>query len=465
MLQPVENLVGDHGALLQTGTAFCSRTDQGRAQALEGRALNDVELCVEVLADLVELHLLDGQRAGVTLNAVTDEDLYVDDSTLGAGRHAQRGVLNVAGLFTEDSTQQFFFRGQLGFALRRDLAYQNIARANFGTYVDDARLVQLVQRSLAHVGDIRGDFFWAELGITGYAGQFLNVDSGETIFLNHTLREKDGVFEVVAVPGHERDAHVLAQSQFTHIGGRTIGHDVATLNHITLAHQRTLVDAGVLVGTGVLGQVVDVDTGFASFDFIIMNAHNDTAGINRVDNPATTGNHTDTGVARYVALHPGTHQRLVRTQGRHGLTLHVRAHQRAVGVVVFEERNQRSSNRNNLLGRYVHQGDVFRRLDGELVQVAYGNQLVDQFAAVQLGAGLGNYVVGLFDGGEEYDLVGDFAILDHAVRAFQETVLVGAGVGGQRVDQADVRTFRRFDRAHAAVMGRVYVTDFEACTL
>src|SRR5690606_1179644 len=197
----------------------------------------------------------------------------------------------------------------------------------------------------------------------------------------------------------------------------------------------------------------------------IMNAHKDTAGINRVDNPATTGNHTDTGVARYVALHPGPHQRLVRTQGRHSLTLHVGTHQRAVGVVVFEERNQRSSNRNNLLGRYVHQGDVFRRLDGELVQMAYGNQLVDQFAAVQLGTGLGNYVVGLFDSREEYDFVGDFAIFDYAVRAFQEAVLIGAGVGGQRVDQADVRTFRRFDRAHAAVMGRVYVTNFEACTL
>jgi hypothetical protein len=50
------------------------------------------------------------------------------------------------------------------------------------------------------------------------------MDGGEAIFLNNTLGQADGVFEVVAVPRHERDAHVLTQSQFTHISGRTICH-------------------------------------------------------------------------------------------------------------------------------------------------------------------------------------------------------------------------------------------------
>src|SRR5690606_12196181 len=119
--------------------------------------------------------------------------------------------------------------------------------------------------------------------------------------------------------------------------------DVATRHHVTLAHQRTLVDAGVLVGTGVLGQVVDVDTRFAGLDLVVTHAHDDTAGIDRIDHAAATGHDADTGVARHVALHAGTDQRLVRTQGRHGLTLHVGTHQCTVGVVVLEERNQRSS--------------------------------------------------------------------------------------------------------------------------
>src|SRR5690606_4863944 len=202
----------------------------------------------------VELHLLDGQRTGVTLDAITDEHLNVDNGTFGAGRHTQRGVLHIGRLLTEDRAQQLLFRSQLSLAFRRHLTYPDIARTNFGTDVDNARLVQLVQRSLTHIRDVRGDFLWAELGVARHAGQLLDMDSGETIFLNHTLRQEDRVFEVVAVPRHERDAHVLPERQLTHIGGRTIGHDVATLHHVTLAHQRTLVDTSGLVGTGVLGQ-------------------------------------------------------------------------------------------------------------------------------------------------------------------------------------------------------------------
>ena len=44
-------------------------------------------------------------------------------------------------------------------------------------------------------------------------------------------------------------------------------------------------------------------------------------------------------------------------------------------------------------------------------------------------------------------------------------VLVHLGISGQRVDQADVRAFRRLDRADAAVMRRVHVAYFEAGTL
>src|SRR5690606_33504819 len=131
-LETVKELFGDHGAFLQTGTTFGSGTDQGRTQTLEGRALDDAELFVQVFADLVQLLLLDRQSTAVTLDAVTGEDLYVDNGTLGAGRHAQGGVLNVGRLLTEDRAQQFLFRSQLGLAFRSDLANQDVARADFG---------------------------------------------------------------------------------------------------------------------------------------------------------------------------------------------------------------------------------------------------------------------------------------------------------------------------------------------
>ena len=55
--------------------------------------------------------------------------------------------------------------------------------------------------------------------------------------------------------------------------------------------------------------------------------------------------------------------------------------------------------------------------------------------------------------------------IDLAVRRLEEAVLVGARVHGQRVDQADVRAFRRLDRADAAVVRRMHVAHFEAGAL
>jgi hypothetical protein len=52
-----------------------------------------------------------------------------------------------------------------------------------------------------------------------------------------------------------------------------------------------------------------------------------------------------------------------------------------------------------------------------------------------------------------------------AVGRFDEAVLVHPREGGERVDQADVRAFRRLDRAHPAVVGRVHVAHLEARAL
>src|SRR5690606_39027385 len=129
-------------------------------QTFESSTFNDTELFVQVLADLVELRLLDRQCTSITLNAVTGEDLYVDDSTFGTGRYAQGGVFNVAGFLTKDRTQQFFFRSQLGLAFRSDLTDQDVACAYFSTHVNDTGFVQLVQCSFTHVRDVCSDFLW-----------------------------------------------------------------------------------------------------------------------------------------------------------------------------------------------------------------------------------------------------------------------------------------------------------------
>ena len=51
----------------------------------------------------------------------------------------------------------------------------------------------------------------------------------------------------------------------------------------------------------------------------------------------------------------------MRADERHGLTLHVRAHERAVRVVVLEERHERGGDRHHLVRRDVHQLDHLGR--------------------------------------------------------------------------------------------------------
>ena len=73
------------------------------------------------------------------------------------------------------------------------------------------------------------------------------------------LGDQDRVLEVVAVPRHERDEHVAAERELAELGRRAVGDDVALLRPVALPHQRTLVDAGVLVRALELGEPVDVD--------------------------------------------------------------------------------------------------------------------------------------------------------------------------------------------------------------
>ena len=199
---------------------------------------------------------------------------------------------------------------------------------------------------------------------------------------------------------------------------------------------------------------------------VVVHAHHDAVGVDVIDHAAAPRLHRGAGVDRHGALDAGADQRLLRAQAGHGLALHVRAHQRAVGVVVLEERDQRGGHRHDLRRRDVHELDLVRGRQHELVAVAAGHQLVVEPALlVELRVRLRDHVLAFLDRRQVVDLVGHLAVHHLAIRRLEEAVLVGARVQRQRVDQADVRAFRRLDRAHAAVVGRVHVAHFEAGAL
>jgi hypothetical protein len=80
----------------------------------------------------------------------------------------------------------------------------------------------------------------------------------------------------------------------------------------------------------------------------VVDADDDAVGVDVVDLAAAARLHRGAGVDGRRALDAGADQRLLGAQARHRLPLHVGAHQRAVRVVVLEERDQRGRDRHDL---------------------------------------------------------------------------------------------------------------------
>ena len=86
----------------------------------------------------------------------------------------------------------------------------------------------------------------------------------------------------------------------------------------------------------------------------------DVVGSDLFDDTGCFGTDHVAGVDRGAILHAGADERRLGTKQRHSLALHVRAHERTVGVVVLEERDQRRGDRPDLPRRDVHEVDVDR---------------------------------------------------------------------------------------------------------
>ena len=130
---------------------------------------------------------------------------------------------------------------------------------------------------------------------------------------------------------------------------------------------------------------------------------------------------------------------------------------------MLEEGNQRRGHRYRLARRDVHVLNALARHQRGLVAIADPHQRLGESALFgQSGVGLGDHVLAFLDSREVVDDVGDLAVGDPPVGRFQDAVFVGARINRQRVDQADVRTFRGLDRTHAAVVGGMHVSHLEA---
>ena len=115
---------------------------------------------------------------------------------------------------------------------------------------------------------------------------------------------------------------------------------------------------------------------------LALDAHNDALGVDRIDDSVALGQNDRARIARRNAFHAGSHNRSLRPQQRHRLPLHVRAHQRAVRVVVLQERHQRCGDRNQLLRADVDVIDFVAIHQHEVARLAGVHQLARDAALV-----------------------------------------------------------------------------------
>ena len=118
------------------------------------------------------------------------------------------------------------------------------------------------------------------------------------------------------------------------------------------------------------------------------------------------------GVDGCEALHAGADERRLAADERHGLALHVRTHEGAVGVVVLEERDEARRDRHHLARRDVHVVDLGRDDELDLLALATGDDaLLDELLLrVQAVVRVGDDELVLLRGGQVVDLRGDDAV-------------------------------------------------------
>ncbi len=199
-------------------TAINGFTHQDLFNTIERIFFNNTQLIVQVLTIATQFIVDNRLRTLVAFDAFTCEDLNVDHRTNHARRNTQRRIFHVGGFLTENGTQQFFFRGQLGFTFGCNLTYQHIVGTHFSTNMNNAGVIQTVQLDFRQIADVACDFFGTQFGVTRHNREFFNVNRSIAVVGHYIFGDQNRVFEVVAVPGHERDQHVLTQRQFTQVG-------------------------------------------------------------------------------------------------------------------------------------------------------------------------------------------------------------------------------------------------------
>ncbi len=296
--------------------------------------------------------------------------------------------------------------------------------------------------------------------------------AGHDVLADNALVQHDGILIVISLPRHVGHEQVLTQCQLAVCGRIAFGKDVALLHAVALVADGTEVDGHVLVGATELGNAIFLQRRLKAYEFLILSAvikNADGGGINIVNHAIAFGSNHGAAVLTNLLLNTGTYDGSLGAQQGHGLAHHVRSHQRTVSIVVLQEGNQGSSDRGNLLRSNVHQINLRGRNNRiVVVPTAFHTRTDEGAIVVQRSITLTNNLTFLLLGCHVTNTVVTeihLAILYHTIGSLDEAKVVNLCKYAKRADQTDVGTFRRLNGTKATIVGVVYVTHLETCTL
>ena len=272
--------------------------------------------------------------------------------------------------------------------------------------------------------------------------------------------------KILFIAGGVGTAPVYNQLQWLHENGVDVDciQGARTKDLLILEDNGSLIVAVALVASYKLAQMIFINTAFIIGD-------TDVVGFGPFHRSAVLCHYAHAGVDCRLHFHTGTYYRCFRGHKRNGLTLHVGTHQSAVGVVILQERNQGCSHREYHLGRHIHVIDPGTLIGLRFLTVTSGNVLVQEMAfLIKRRICLRNMVIVLGVRSHIYNVfrypgIHRIGFIHHTVRSLYETIFIDSRIACQRVDQADIGTFRRLDRAHSAIVGIMYVSYLKTCTV
>ena len=123
---------------------------------------------------------------------------------------------------------------------------------------NDAALVEIQQRLFRDVRNLARDLLLTALRVANVELQLLDVDRRIDIIFYQALGEHDGVFEVVSIPGHERNGHIRSERELSLLGACPICQHVPLFNALAELDEWALVDRRVLVRAPVFLEAIPI---------------------------------------------------------------------------------------------------------------------------------------------------------------------------------------------------------------